>query len=739
INGTHIPNTSFTGSIAASAEEPSSPAGYLDTPPTRTRQKSVANSVSEYTWEEETISVEKKRFEATSSEAASEEELDEIKENVFESLGPATGIFSSSVTTIVEEVVVSEESDTAVTPLGLDATPVQKTVEQHVDEASIGVNDILDSSVITFTETSSEPVIVTSSSVTYSDVVEVSDDAEVPVPSVESFETSETVVEISGDVTNTTTATTTTTTTTTTTAYLVEVNEVEPTAAAVDIQTDEVETTQLIVQESIEVIPVIQETVVESIQDSIVETTIESIPVPVELNQESSFQSNVEYIVKSVIDESAVLESSIKSTVEPINEIAYKSIVESTVDSISETSIKPSVQEPLIETTEIFETSTYDIVAVTETTNEIIESFESTLDPVVEIHEIREVSDKDVKAQELDVLEKARVLKEKLVEEKRVAEEFEKKEAEELAKKEAEELAKKEAKELAKKEAEELAKKEAEEIAKKETEELAKKTQLESVKEEIEISSVTETFEVTNTYSQEEEIIEEESVSQADLLSLSNSYTETPPRTERGRSISSYAYERSSSTSSNRSRIRLPSIIPSSPMMRTSAGGAPLPLSAIAAPVRHVNPLLDEILYALELLQADDESLEYLDLKDCAIFTANHGSALAAALSKNTHLKSLVLTNTKLQTSIAIEIADALKSNSALQYLVLDHNLIGPAGIRALAEALRFNDTLLELRVAHQRQQFGTEAEQTLAESMRNNERLIKFGGQIRDAPSRNF
>ncbi|KAI8807483.1 hypothetical protein BJ742DRAFT_811792 [Cladochytrium replicatum] len=120
------------------------------------------------------------------------------------------------------------------------------------------------------------------------------------------------------------------------------------------------------------------------------------------------------------------------------------------------------------------------------------------------------------------------------------------------------------------------------------------------------------------------------------------------------------------------------------------------------------------------------------------IFTAVHGTTLASALANNTHLKHLNLSNTKLQTQTAIEIAEAMKTNRSLQVLNLEENQVGPAGIKALAEMLKENTSLLELRLAQQRNPFGTEAEQTLMESMQRNETLIRFTGQIRNAPSRN-
>ncbi|KAJ1536132.1 Tropomodulin-2, partial [Cladochytrium tenue] len=135
--------------------------------------------------------------------------------------------------------------------------------------------------------------------------------------------------------------------------------------------------------------------------------------------------------------------------------------------------------------------------------------------------------------------------------------------------------------------------------------------------------------------------------------------------------------------------------------------------------VHRLNPILDELLHALQLLAADDADLVVLDLRDCAVFAPPHAAAVAEALAMSSHLRELVLENTGLQTAAAIEIANALRMNETLEVLNLDSNNIAPAG--ALAESLKHNRGLRELRLAYQRSMAGTDAEQAFARAMAKN------------------
>ncbi|KAJ3021078.1 hypothetical protein HKX48_009251 [Thoreauomyces humboldtii] len=175
-----------------------------------------------------------------------------------------------------------------------------------------------------------------------------------------------------------------------------------------------------------------------------------------------------------------------------------------------------------------------------------------------------------------------------------------------------------------------------------------------------------------------------------------------------------------------------------SPMSRTAAHGDVRPMSAITSPVFKTNPILDELLYSIQLITENDPTLTELDMSDCPVLTNGHGSAIANALLKNTHLKSLSLKGCHLQTQNAEEIAEALRRNTTVEVLDLSNNAIGPAGIKAIAEMLHDNATLKDLRLHQQRGPAGYEAEYTLSRSLTNNTVLTSLRLQIRDVASRN-
>ncbi|KAJ3064122.1 hypothetical protein HDU98_000149 [Podochytrium sp. JEL0797] len=175
------------------------------------------------------------------------------------------------------------------------------------------------------------------------------------------------------------------------------------------------------------------------------------------------------------------------------------------------------------------------------------------------------------------------------------------------------------------------------------------------------------------------------------------------------------------------------------PLERTSASGPPQATSAVTAAVRKTNPILEELLFNIKLLQENSASLTVLDLKDCAVFTMAHGGAIAEALAENTHLKELHLSNCNLNTATATDLAAALRINASLLILNLENNAIAPLGIKHLAESLAVNSSLTELRLSNQKQAAGNDAEQTFARSLQKNETLVKLGLQFREAAARSM
>ena len=164
-----------------------------------------------------------------------------------------------------------------------------------------------------------------------------------------------------------------------------------------------------------------------------------------------------------------------------------------------------------------------------------------------------------------------------------------------------------------------------------------------------------------------------------------------------------------------------------------SAAFSPL----LSGAVRSVNPIIQKLLKSIQLLEANDESLKNLDLKDVKVFTNLHGEKLAKALEQNTNLEILDLSNTNLQTNTAIQISKALEVNKGLKVLILSNNDIRPDGMREIAQMLKVNTTLRELVLSNQKYSTGSSAEEAFAEALKKNTTLLKLALMIKGAPAR--
>lgn len=188
-------------------------------------------------------------------------------------------------------------------------------------------------------------------------------------------------------------------------------------------------------------------------------------------------------------------------------------------------------------------------------------------------------------------------------------------------------------------------------------------------------------------------------------------------------------------TSSFMDGFRRASLVP--PSARRVEDGPPVAVSSIYASVRATNPILDEILHTIQLCNENCPTLYDIDFKDCNMFSLQHATALAAGLSSNTNVKSINLSNTKMQNLAATELAKALKTNTNIETVNLENNQLGPQGIKALAELLAENLSIKELKLTNQKVPAGTDAEQEMVKSLAKNTTLIKLGLSIRDKPSR--
>lgn len=117
---------------------------------------------------------------------------------------------------------------------------------------------------------------------------------------------------------------------------------------------------------------------------------------------------------------------------------------------------------------------------------------------------------------------------------------------------------------------------------------------------------------------------------------------------------------------------------------------------------------------------------------------------LMKAMSTNSHIEVLSLSNANVQKSTALELADALRQNCTLRTLNLEANCLDSNCIREVALGIRDNSaTQLEhVRLQHQKNMgrvFGRPTEEAVGQMMQRNETLVKLGFECQDAHWRNI
>jgi hypothetical protein len=117
---------------------------------------------------------------------------------------------------------------------------------------------------------------------------------------------------------------------------------------------------------------------------------------------------------------------------------------------------------------------------------------------------------------------------------------------------------------------------------------------------------------------------------------------------------------------------------------------------------------------------------------------------LMAAMSWNTHIEVLSLSNANIQKTQGTELAAALRKNTTLRTLNLEANFLDSTAVRDIALAIKANsESCLEhLRLAHQKQIaqfFGRPTEEAVGQMMERNETIVKLGFDCDDAHWRNL
>lgn len=132
---------------------------------------------------------------------------------------------------------------------------------------------------------------------------------------------------------------------------------------------------------------------------------------------------------------------------------------------------------------------------------------------------------------------------------------------------------------------------------------------------------------------------------------------------------------------------------------------------------------------SLKQLRDNDPKLKELNLNNIKNISLERLCLIADAVKENTQLEKLHMSNTRATDQVAKALAEALKKNKTLKLLNMESNYISGEGLVAMLESINIFQTLIEFRVANQRPQIlGHKVENRIADLMKNNVRLLKFG-----------
>uniref|UniRef100_A0A8C7U6L0 Leiomodin-3 n=1 Tax=Oncorhynchus mykiss TaxID=8022 RepID=A0A8C7U6L0_ONCMY len=141
------------------------------------------------------------------------------------------------------------------------------------------------------------------------------------------------------------------------------------------------------------------------------------------------------------------------------------------------------------------------------------------------------------------------------------------------------------------------------------------------------------------------------------------------------------------------------------------------------------NPIvIDE---ALERILRDDPTMSELNFNNIEDISQETLLRISEALSANTHVRVLSLSNTRANDRVAFAVSKMLRENCSITNLNIESNFVSGRGILALMASLQQNSTLVELRFHNQRHICGGQVEMEMVRLLRDNCTLLKLGYQF--------
>ncbi|XP_022905909.1 tropomodulin isoform X2 [Onthophagus taurus] len=131
----------------------------------------------------------------------------------------------------------------------------------------------------------------------------------------------------------------------------------------------------------------------------------------------------------------------------------------------------------------------------------------------------------------------------------------------------------------------------------------------------------------------------------------------------------------------------------------------------------------------IKQVQQDDPKLTDLNWNNIKNISDEKFDDLFEALSNNTHLETLSLTNVGLTDRQAQKLAEALERNNTLRVVNVETNFIAPTGIVRLIKSLLKTQVVEEFRASNQRSQvLGNKIEMEITSLIEKNPTILRLG-----------
>merc|ERR1712002_1239695 len=137
-------------------------------------------------------------------------------------------------------------------------------------------------------------------------------------------------------------------------------------------------------------------------------------------------------------------------------------------------------------------------------------------------------------------------------------------------------------------------------------------------------------------------------------------------------------------------------------------------------------------------LKEDSDALFYLCVSNQPMLERETLELIIHSVATSKKIKHLSLSMLGITDKTCIALSEAIDKCVQLETLNLDSNIIGMPGIEALMKVVSGHPNLREVKCSNQKQPFGGQGEECMANAITKNQNILRFGYSFRQAAPRN-